>query len=137
ARRDPPDLVVSDVMMPRMDGFELLAALRREPATREIPIILLCARAGEESRIEGLDAGADDYLVKPFSARELLARVNAHLEMARLRREATEAIRRSEQQFAAIFNQAAGGIARTDLTGRFDLAHDRYRQRVGRPREQL
>ncbi len=79
-------------MMPRLDGFGLLNALRADPATRAIPVILLSARAGEESRVEGLEAGADDYLVKPFSARELLARVGANLEMARVRREAGERV---------------------------------------------
>ena len=95
ARARPPDLVLSDVMMPRLDGFGLLNALRADPATRTIPVILLSARAGEESRVEGLEAGADDYLVKPFSARELLARVGAHLEMARVRREAAERVTRA------------------------------------------
>ncbi len=88
ARRDPPDLVLTDVMMPRLDGFGLLAALRRDPATRSIPVVMLSARAGEESRIEGLQAGADDYLIKPFSARELLARVDTHFELRRVRDEA-------------------------------------------------
>ena len=93
ARRRAPDLVLSDVMMPRLDGFGLLRALRADPALREIPVLLLSARAGEEARVEGMDAGADDYLTKPFSARELLARVGANLQMARLRREAMEALR--------------------------------------------
>jgi PAS domain S-box-containing protein len=84
-RENPPDLVLSDVMMPKMDGFELLRSLRGNPQTQEIPIILLSARAGEESRIEGLTAGADDYLIKPFSARELLARVESNLKLAKLR----------------------------------------------------
>jgi signal transduction histidine kinase len=84
-RRVPPDLVLSDVMMPGMDGFRLLAELRATPATSAVPVILLSARAGEEATLEGLAAGADDYLVKPFSARELLARVDAQLAMARLR----------------------------------------------------
>ena len=88
ARREPPDLIVSDVMMPRMDGFALLRALREDPKLRDVPTILLSARAGEEAVIEGLDAMADDYLVKPFSARELIARVGAQLQLARLRREA-------------------------------------------------
>jgi signal transduction histidine kinase len=88
ARVRTPDLVLTDVMMPGLDGFGLLRELRAEPRTRTVPVILLSARAGEESRVEGLDAGADDYLIKPFSARELVARVNAHLELARLRREA-------------------------------------------------
>ncbi|WP_442939803.1 ATP-binding protein [Nostoc sp.] len=82
------DLVLADVMMPRMDGFELLRSLRTSPNTQTIPIILLSARAGEESRVQGLETGADDYLIKPFSARELLARVNANLQLAQLRREA-------------------------------------------------
>ena len=85
-----PDLVLTDVMMPEMDGFALLSALRQHPATRTLPVIMLSARAGEEARIEGLNASADDYLTKPFTARELIARVEAHLKMARLRREAFE-----------------------------------------------
>ncbi|KQP23376.1 ATP-binding protein [Pseudorhodoferax sp. Leaf267] len=84
----PPDLVLCDVMMPRLDGFVLLARLRADERTRTLPILLLSARAGEEARVEGLAAGADDYLVKPFSARELMARVGAHLSTARLRRDA-------------------------------------------------
>ncbi|HEY2468069.1 MAG TPA: ATP-binding protein [Terracidiphilus sp.] len=85
-----PDLVLTDVMMPEMDGFALLAALRNDPATATIPIIMLSARAGEEARIEGVESGADDYLTKPFTARELVARVEAQLKLARLRREAAE-----------------------------------------------
>jgi len=84
-----PDLILSDIMMPELDGFQLLHALRADPRTSAIPVILLSARAGEEAAIEGLEAGADDYLVKPFSARELLARVSAHLEMAKVRQQTT------------------------------------------------
>ncbi|MGO9940383.1 MAG: ATP-binding protein [Terracidiphilus sp.] len=90
ANRRRPDLVLTDVMMPDMDGFALLDALRRNPETRTVPVIMLSARAGEEAGIEGLEAGADDYLTKPFSARELIARVDAQLKMAQLRREALE-----------------------------------------------
>ena len=86
----PPDLILSDVMMPEMDGFALLRAIRADPAWRLTPVILLSARAGEESRIDGLEAGADDYLVKPFTAAELVARVMTHLRLARQRREALE-----------------------------------------------
>lgn len=86
ARARRPDVVLSDVMMPTIDGLRLLAALRADPETRDIPVVLLSARAGEESRVEGLDAGADDYLVKPFSARELVARVALHVGASRLRR---------------------------------------------------
>ena len=84
-RADLPDLVVSDVMMPRLDGLALVAALRIDPRTAAVPVLLLSARAGQEASIEGLQAGADDYLVKPFAAAELLARVRANVELARLR----------------------------------------------------
>jgi PAS domain S-box-containing protein len=84
-RADPPDMVVSDVMMPRLDGLGLVAALRADERTAGVPVLLLSARAGQEAAIEGLEAGADDYLVKPFSAGELLARVRANVELARLR----------------------------------------------------
>jgi signal transduction histidine kinase len=90
ARRARPDLIVSDIMMPRLDGLGLLKALRNDDSLRDVPVVLLSARAGEETRVEGLDAGADDYLIKPFSARELLARVGARLELARVRRENEE-----------------------------------------------
>jgi PAS domain S-box-containing protein len=79
------DLVISDVMMPNMDGLELLTALRADARTAAVPVLLLSARAGQEAAVEGLQAGADDYLVKPFSAVELLARVRSNLGMARFR----------------------------------------------------
>ncbi len=85
ARVQRPDLVLTDVMMPGLDGFGLLEALRADRETATVPVIFLSARAGEEAAVEGLEAGADDYLVKPFSAVELLARVRSNLELARLR----------------------------------------------------
>jgi PAS domain S-box-containing protein len=89
AKRAPhPDLVLSDVMMPGLDGFELVAALRADPALDGLPIVLLSARAGEEARVEGLSSGADDYLLKPFSARELRARIDGVIRLARQRAEA-------------------------------------------------
>ena len=93
-RARPPALVLADVMMPGLDGFALLRAVREDPAIRDTPVVLLSARAGEESRIEGLEAGADDYVTKPFSARELLARVESTLRLRELR-ERAEAERRS------------------------------------------
>ncbi|HEY9827407.1 MAG TPA: ATP-binding protein [Stenomitos sp.] len=89
-QNNPPDLLISDIMMPIMDGFELLRQIRSNAKTLEVPVVLLSARAGEEARIEGLKAGADDYLIKPFSARELKARVEATLKLAQLRRMARE-----------------------------------------------
>ena len=90
ARKLQPALLLADVMMPGLDGFEVLRAIRNDPALNGTPVVLLSARAGEESRVEGLQAGADDYLVKPFTARELLARVATHIKMSNLRREAAE-----------------------------------------------
>ncbi len=98
-REDAPDLLLTDVMMPRIDGFELLRQVRADPDLRDLSVIMLSARSGEEARVEGLDAGADDYLIKPFSARELLARVESLLIMARQRRQALAALRESEERF--------------------------------------
>ena len=78
-RRRPPHLLLSDVMMPGLDGFALLRAVRSDEMLKEIPVILVSARAGEEATEEGLRAGADDYLVKPFTARELFARITAKI----------------------------------------------------------
>ncbi len=97
-RRETPNLVLTDVMMPEMDGFDLLRALRDDPQTAALPVILLSARAGEEATLEGLEAGADDYLIKPFSAQEVLSRIAARLEIAHLRNEAIK----SSQQLEAI-----------------------------------
>ncbi len=116
-RRRKPDLLLSDVMMPELDGFGLLRALRADPDLRDLPVILLSARAGEEARVEGLDAGADDYLIKPFSARELLARVSGNLEMARIRREATRDLRESEARFRNMADNAPVMMWMTDATG--------------------
>ena len=137
-----PDLVLTDVMMPGMDGFELLHALRLDPMTRTVPVLLLSARAGEEAKVEGLQAGADDYLVKPFSARELLARIGAHLEIARLRARLRAAI---EQEVAAereklysLFQQAPAAIAVLQgATLRYELANPRYQQVSARTAQQL
>jgi PAS domain S-box-containing protein len=114
ARRQRPDLIISDVMMPRRDGFALLAEIRADEALRSVPIVLLSARAGEEARISGLDAGADDYLTKPFSARELVARVGALLELGHMRRQAEEALRRRTAQFETLFNEAPLGVYLVD-----------------------
>ena len=98
SRKKLPDLVLSDVMMPVMDGFEFLRRMRADEQKREIPVILLSARAGEESRIEALEASADDYLVKPFSARELLATVDAHIKTLEIRRHLITQLREQDRR---------------------------------------
>ncbi|MGH7628962.1 MAG: ATP-binding protein [Gemmatimonadales bacterium] len=107
ARERRPDLIIADVMMPGLDGFELLAALRQEPATATVPILLLSARAGEEARVEGLLAGADDYLAKPFNARELVARIDGQLALSRVRREGMDALARSESRYRSVIEASA------------------------------
>jgi CheY-like chemotaxis protein len=102
AKRSMPDLILSDVMMPRLDGLGLLREIRADQELCTLPVILLTARAGEESRVEGMQAADDDYLVKPFGARELLARVSAHLQMARLRRRAENDARRNNELFRLV-----------------------------------
>jgi signal transduction histidine kinase len=87
AHSEQPDLILSDIMMSNMSGLELLRAVRAKPDTASIPFILLSARAGEEAIVDGLKSGADDYLVKPFQAGELLTRVMNHIELGRLRRD--------------------------------------------------
>jgi PAS domain S-box-containing protein len=110
ARELRPELIISDVMMPRLDGFGLIRQVRADPQLRATPIILLSARAGEESRIEGLDRGADDYLVKPFSARELLVRAGTLIRSTELRRRAEDA----RTQFETLLNEAPLGVFLVD-----------------------
>jgi PAS domain S-box-containing protein len=128
ARAQPPDLILSDVMMPRLDGFELLRALRADERTKTIPLVLLSARAGEEALIQGLSAGADDYVVKPFSARELVARVRAQLELVRLRKE----VHAKQEQLFSVLMQAPAVICvirGPELV--YEMANDLYRRVVG------
>lgn len=103
ALRHTPDLILSDIMMPKLDGFGLLKKLKGTFSTSSIPVIFLSARAGEEAEIEGLSAGANDYLVKPFSSRELIARITTQLTTADVRR-------KTEKQFFNLFLQSPAHI---------------------------
>jgi PAS domain S-box-containing protein len=105
-----PDLVLTDVMMPQLDGFGLLASIRADARTRSLPVIMLTARAGEEARIDGISAGVDDYLVKPFSARELLARVGSHLALKEERGHLEQALRQRGEQLETLLERAPMGI---------------------------
>jgi light-regulated signal transduction histidine kinase (bacteriophytochrome) len=114
AQEDPPDLILTDIMMPRLDGLGLLRHLRSHARTRAIPVILLSARARQESTIEGLQAGADDYIAKPFSAKELLARVRSLLETARVRAEWAKEFERTNKGLEA-FSSSVSHDLRTPL----------------------
>ena len=122
-RSHTPDLVLADVMMPSLDGFGLLTAIRADDRTRSLPVILLSARAGDEARIEGLQAGADEYLVKPFSARELLACVASQLQLRRVRRETERELRYRSEQYQTLLNQAPLGVYLVDADFRIREAN--------------
>jgi PAS domain S-box-containing protein len=127
-----PDLVLTDVMMPNLDGFGLLKALRENPETASIPVIMLSARAGEESRVEGLEAGADDYLIKPFSAREMLARIGGALALARVRGEAAAVVRESEKRLRQLTSLMPAAVYSCDEAGRITFFNRRAAELWGR-----
>ncbi|MEH1834400.1 MAG: response regulator [Nostoc sp.] len=128
-----PDLILSDVMMPELDGFELLRQLRADPQRSELPVILLSAQAGEESRVSGLAAGADDYLIKPFSARELLARVESTLKLAEIRKQAAQALQASEQQLKLALKSSKLGSWQFDLKTNVLSTSDQCKVNYGLP----
>ncbi len=140
-----PDLVLTDVILPKLDGLGVLKALRSQLATRSKPVILVSDRAGEESLVEGLEAGADDYLVKPFTPRELMARVYARLRSARSRADAAEIERRlraegdlERKRLRESFAQAPAAMAL--LSGpdhRFAFVNSAYLKMSGRSADQL
>jgi signal transduction histidine kinase len=127
-RCERPDAVVADVMMPRLDGFGLIARLRADRELADTPVVLVSARAGEEARIEGLEKGANDYLVKPFGARELITRVESQVMQARMR-----ALERAHAaRLASIFRRVPAGIAIVRGPRHvFELVNDHYQRLVG------
>nr|WP_249730147.1 ATP-binding protein [Chelatococcus sp. YT9] len=135
-RQTRPDLILSDVMMPKLDGFGLVSALRGDPALADIPIVLLSARAGEEAQLEGLGAGADDYLVKPFAARELVARVNGNIHMAELRRDLTQALRESEARFRNMADHAPVMMWVTDDQANCTYLNSRWYEFTGQQEQE-
>ncbi len=136
-RERRPDLLITDVMMPRLDGFGLLKAVRESPELRDLPVIMLSARAGEEAKVEGLDAGADDYLVKPFSARELIARVAANIALARIRRETAQAVAAAEARAGRILAGMSEGYILLDRDFRVVEVNDEVLRVSRRKREEI
>jgi signal transduction histidine kinase/CheY-like chemotaxis protein len=123
-RHRPPDLLLTDVMMPRLDGFGLLRAVRQDEATRALPVVMLSARAGREAGVEGLDAGADDYVVKPFAAAELVARVRTTLNLVRTRTS-------HSRQLSALADTAAVIASGRALDDAFQAATEQARALLG------
>jgi len=129
--KTPPNLIISDIMMPVMDGIEMLKNLKNNSLTKRIPVLMLSARAGEEARIEGYELGADDYLIKPFSAKELLARVKSQIKISNSRSHI-------ENQLQNLFQQAPVAIA--ILTGEqlyIESANDKILTLWGKKREDV
>ena len=123
-----PDVLVSDVRMPGLDGFALIERLRSDERTSVIPVLLLSAHGGEESRIEGIAAGADDYLVKPLSSRELIARVDGAIRLGRLRHETA---RREQADLDALFSLAPDGLVVVGPKGQILTANEQARKLFG------
>src|SRR5215471_7586267 len=153
-RRLRPALVLADVMMPRLDGFGVLRAIRDDSALCSTPVILVSARAGEESRVEGLQSDADDYLVKPFTSREMLARVATHLKLARLRRvtaereerlrdlgelqrQKLEASQERERESRIIVDTIPGLVATLTPSGELESVNEQVLAYCGRTLEEL
>ena len=134
--QDPPDLLITDVMMPVLDGFGLLARIRADAALRRVPVMLLSARAGEEAKVEGLQAGADDYMVKPFAASELLARVRGQLAQAEERRRQAQATASREQYFRDLVDAAPVILWTTDADEQCTYLSQRWYDFTGRTPEQ-
>ena len=129
-----PDLIIADVRMPKLDGLQLLRRLRAESTTQTLPVILLSARAGEEKRIEGLKAGADDYLIKPFKAAELKARIAGLLAISPIRRDADLTLRKTaeeRQKFAALVENSQNFIAMASLDGDINYMNPAGRALIG------
>ncbi|MFC5551890.1 ATP-binding protein [Massilia aerilata] len=134
--RDPPDLLLSDVMMPKLDGFGLIARIRATETLRHLAVILLSARAGEEAKIEGLQAGADDYLVKPFAANELLARVRRQVAQARERQLRQQEVAMSESYFRSLVDVAPVMLWTADENGYCTYLSQQWYDYTGRSPEQ-
>ncbi len=130
-RESKPDVIISDVMMPIMDGLQFLKEVKQDKQTARIPFILLTARAGEESKLEGYETGADDYLVKPFSGLELIARVKAQIEISKKWNE-------TEQRLTGLLMQAPAAIAVMEGPRHvYTLVNAQFQRMFARTNEQL
>ena len=138
---DPlPDLILSDLAMPRLDGLGLLRAVRADPRTARIPVVLITAQDDEATRLMGLEQQVDDFIGKPVRRRELYARVRGALARARAARAAREQevrLRESEGRLSAVFAQAAAGISEITLEGQFLHVNDQLCRMLGRTRQEL
>ncbi|CCA73349.1 related to sensory transduction histidine kinase [Serendipita indica DSM 11827] len=133
ARKYRPDLIISDVMMPVLDGFGLVNALKDDALIRNIPIILLSARAGDTNRAEGILSGADDYIPKPFSSRELLARAHFQLQLGKRKREMERRFQEQTKEVQILTDLSPAGLFRINNDGKMLLCNDRFREMAKMP----
>ena len=143
-RRSKPNLVLTDAMMPGMDGFGLIRCIREDPELAELPVIMLSARAGEEATLEGLDKGADDYIVKPFAAQALLAKVQSCLRLTQLRREAAlkekalwEAAETSRMRLDLVLQRMQDIFVLIDADWRYSFVSESAARAAGSSREEM
>lgn len=144
-QKHPPDLILLDFSMPDMDGLAVCRELKQSPRTRDIPVLFLSSVSDSQTKVDGFDAGAVDFIIKPFERSELLARVNTHLDLARLKKrlsklveEKTESLRLSEQRFRALIEQAPEAILVYNLdSGRFVDANRQAEKLTGRTLQAL
>ncbi|HYD76111.1 ATP-binding protein [Ramlibacter sp.] len=132
-----PDLVLTDVMMPGLDGFGLLQRLRADPSTAALPVVMVSANAGHSYRLQALEAGADDFLVKPFHARELLARVSATLRLAQVRREAMEREQALRAEIQGMVESITDAFVALDANWCFSYVNGAAEAIFGRSRESM
>jgi len=137
ALAEPPDLILLDIYLPGMDGYAVCRTLKGEARTREVPIVFITSLDAEEEKVRGFEAGADDYIVKPFFAGELLARVGLHLASRRERRLALEVERLKLLREMAVALSHEINNPLTAILGRLHLAERALGQSGGEAREQL
>ncbi|WVR09485.1 hypothetical protein IAU60_006553 [Kwoniella sp. DSM 27419] len=128
-----PDLIISDVMMPNLDGFGLLQALKESKELAIVPIIMLTARGGDEAKVDGLLAGADDYLSKPFNARELIARAHMQMQLGKKRRALEAAFDERTMELRVLSEYSPVGIFRTNEEAEVTYTNPAWHEMSGYP----
>lgn len=132
----PPNLILSDLMMPGLNGTELLARIRGTPSTRHIPMMLLSAATDAELRLEALTLGADDFVLKPFKPKELLARIHLHMQLGKRRAFLEQGFVQREHEIKLLSDYCPSGIVRADEQGMLTYANATWRSYCGMPPDQ-
>jgi signal transduction histidine kinase len=131
ARANPPNLILSDMMMPKLDGHGLLVAIRNDPKTRLVPMVLLSAASDDDVRFAALTAGAEDFILKPFKPKELLARVQLHMQVGKRLISLEALYAQREKEIALLSDYCPSGIVRADAAGNLQYCNDAWRILAG------